>query len=237
MSFFKIPIILSTLVATYEALTSPNPPPRPHEVVKYATVSDFSAKFLNMAPMVFKSAYWMAGLGEISLIIASRFPEHPLAQKLLSAIPNPSGASSITVTTPYLIGAACMISAGLLRHWAYRTLGRMFTYHLAIVDEHRLVTEGPYSVTRHPGYGGSVLLLVGTIFTCFAPGGFVGECRILDSLIGRSLVYGGLFLMAAPYNKVFERMNGEDDILRMRFGAEWEEWAGRVPYKLIPWVY
>jgi len=237
MSIFKIPLILSTLVATYEALTSPNPPPRPHEIAKYASVSDFSAKFLVVAPTIFKGAYWMAGLGEVGLIMAANFPRSELAQKTLSSLPNPSGAFSITITPAYLVGVTCMVSAGAIRYFAYRAMGRMFTYHLAIVDEHRLVTSGPYAFVRHPGYTGSILLLVGTMFACFAPGGFVGECRLLDSPIWKCLIYGGLFLMAAPYNKVFERINGEDDVLRDKFGTEWEEWARRVPYKLIPWVY
>jgi len=33
------------------------------------------------------------------------------------------------------------------------------------------------------------------------------------------------------------RMSVEDDILRKQFGAEWDNWAKRVPYRVIPGVY
>lgn len=33
------------------------------------------------------------------------------------------------------------------------------------------------------------------------------------------------------------RPHVEDALLRERFGAEWDEWAKRVPYRLIPYIY
>ncbi len=33
------------------------------------------------------------------------------------------------------------------------------------------------------------------------------------------------------------RMSKEDAALRLRCGKEWEDWARRVPYKLIPWLF
>jgi len=40
-----------------------------------------------------------------------------------------------------------------------------------------------------------------------------------------------------PLYLVLSRMEVEDRALRKRFGREWDEWAGRVRYQVIPGVY
>ena len=35
----------------------------------------------------------------------------------------------------------------------------------------------------------------------------------------------------------FRRPNQEDAVLRKQFEKEWDEWAKKTPYKLIPYVY
>jgi protein-S-isoprenylcysteine O-methyltransferase Ste14 len=35
----------------------------------------------------------------------------------------------------------------------------------------------------------------------------------------------------------FSRISVEDAMLRARFGQEWEDWARRVPYKLVPYIW
>jgi protein-S-isoprenylcysteine O-methyltransferase Ste14 len=49
----------------------------------------------------------------------------------------------------------------LIRVAAKRALGRFFVGAVIIQDDHRVVTEGPYAVVRHPGYAGSIVALVG----------------------------------------------------------------------------
>lgn len=36
---------------------------------------------------------------------------------------------------------------------------------------------------------------------------------------------------------LLKRMPTEDATLKRAFGQEWVEWARRVPYSVIPWVY
>jgi protein-S-isoprenylcysteine O-methyltransferase Ste14 len=49
----------------------------------------------------------------------------------------------------------------LIRLVAKRALGRFFVGAVVIQDDHRVVTDGPYAVVRHPGYAGSIVAFVG----------------------------------------------------------------------------
>src|SRR5436305_2073102 len=49
----------------------------------------------------------------------------------------------------------------LIRVAAKRALGRFFVGAVVIQDDHRVVTDGPYAVVRHPGYAGSIVALIG----------------------------------------------------------------------------
>lgn len=46
-----------------------------------------------------------------------------------------------------------------------------------------------------------------------------------------------VLLVTTIYSGLISRMAMEDAALRMTFGREWEDWASRVPYKLIPLIY
>jgi protein-S-isoprenylcysteine O-methyltransferase len=56
-----------------------------------------------------------------------------------------------------------------LRVWSARTLGRFFSWHVTVFADHRLVTGGPYAISRHPAYLGSVIQIVGLGFMFHAP--------------------------------------------------------------------
>jgi protein-S-isoprenylcysteine O-methyltransferase Ste14 len=75
-----------------------------------------------------------------------------------------AGATSLTLPWPWAFLAAGLALAwgGLgLRWWAKHTLGRFFVAALAVQEDHRVVTSGPYAAVRHPGYAGMVLSLLG----------------------------------------------------------------------------
>jgi len=48
-----------------------------------------------------------------------------------------------------------------LRAWAIVTLGKYFSVHIQVEDEHRLIDTGPYKFIRHPAYAGNILQAVG----------------------------------------------------------------------------
>jgi protein-S-isoprenylcysteine O-methyltransferase len=62
----------------------------------------------------------------------------------------------------FLIVGVLLAWAGILiRAAAKRALGRFFVGAVIIQEDHRVVTEGPYAVVRHPGYAGSIVALAG----------------------------------------------------------------------------
>ncbi len=44
-----------------------------------------------------------------------------------------------------------------LRLWSFQTLGRYFTFTVQTSTDQPVITAGPYSVIRHPGYAGIIL--------------------------------------------------------------------------------
>lgn len=140
----------------------------------------------------------------------------------------------IQLTKPYLFFWSCAILGSSLRVYCYRIMSSFFTFELSIRKDHKLITHGPYSVVRHPSYVGAVLCGVGAVGSHLSKGSW------LSSWIGTTAV-GWLsawaFTMVLVRIALIPRMNKEDKMLKEAFGKEWEDWARRVPYRLIPWMY
>lgn len=71
----------------------------------------------------------------------SFFPEHNLA---------------VTVA-----GASFALIGTGLRAWSMWTLGKYFSAHIEIKNNHELIENGPYKFIRHPAYAGNILQAVG----------------------------------------------------------------------------
>jgi len=54
---------------------------------------------------------------------------------------------------------------------------------------------------------------------------------------GKVVVFAYVLLVTTIYTGLISRMAMEDAALRMTFGHEWDDWASRVRYKLIPLIY
>ncbi|KAE9393298.1 hypothetical protein BT96DRAFT_924090 [Gymnopus androsaceus JB14] len=132
-------------------------------------------------------------------------------------------------TTPiFLVGFLLTLCGAYVRWSSYRALGPLFTFELSIRDQHKLITTGPYSIVRHPSYTGMLL---------FFPGSWIHECGWLDLLpikISAVLVtvVQATFILLMPI-----RLGIEDEMMRKEFGQQWEEWAKKVPYKLVPGIF
>jgi protein-S-isoprenylcysteine O-methyltransferase Ste14 len=99
---------------------------------------------------------------------------------------------------------------------AVRTLGRQWSYTARLVEDHELVTEGPYRLVRHPIY----TAMFGKLLAAnFAFGHWIGLP-----------VAGGIFVIGTLI-----RIRSEERLLREGFGSEFEAYARRVP-AFIPFV-
>ena len=124
--------------------------------------------------------------------------------------------------------------ASLLRLSSFNSLGHHFTYQLAILPSHKLVTTGPYAYIRHPSYIAFPFIVSGCAL------GFTSQGAVLREGIGSStdtVVLSVLFGLLYVGWRFVKRAEVEDRVLKEEFGKEWEEWASVVKYRFIPGLY
>lgn len=112
-------------------------------------------------------------------------------------------------------GAVLAVAGGGIAVWSSRLLGRGFTPYPKPLPAGELVDAGPYRVVRHPIYAGGLLFFLGYSLYASVPA---------------LAATGALGVVWALKARVEERY------LRERF-REYEEYAGRVRFRLAPFVY
>ena len=60
-----------------------------------------------------------------------------------------------------IAGAVLTVFGTILRAWGIWTLGKYFSVHIEIKDNHELIENGPYRFIRHPAYAGNLLQAAG----------------------------------------------------------------------------
>jgi protein-S-isoprenylcysteine O-methyltransferase Ste14 len=115
------------------------------------------------------------------------------------------------LTMVLAMGSVWFVSA------AVRMLGKQWSITARVLEGHKLITEGPYSVVRHPIYTGMFGMLLAT---GLAISHWIGLLiAIVVFAIGTSI-----------------RVHSEERLLRGTFGAEFEAYARKVP-ALIPFLF
>ena len=103
-------------------------------------------------------------LAEVAVLIAQHALDrhHSYSHFLLSHLILSNGTTErICVSRTFFVGTFMASLGGLIRYKCYRALGTMFTFEMSIRKDHMLVTSGPYSIVRHPGYTGIFLVIIG----------------------------------------------------------------------------
>ncbi|TBU48573.1 hypothetical protein BD309DRAFT_1015517 [Dichomitus squalens] len=233
---FKIPLLLLTAYANFITFTPPNPRTPPEEQSKYSR-----AKYIvqQVRPpwvrAVEKTLTQSFILFEVVTILATYLPP-PYAERVFSTLAwRPAdSALGVRLTSTFLVGTFLCLVGGIIRILCYRALGRHFTFELSIRKNHRLITDGPYSVVRHPSYTALIMVTIGTLLCLTSTGSWLAESGIMSTLIGRLLVVAWAAEVAWIPVVMLMRVGTEDAILREEFKDEWLAWSQRTPYKLIP---
>jgi len=112
---------------------------------------------------------------------------------------------------------ALAAGSGWLIEAAIGTLGKQWALPARLVEGHKLITVGPYAYVRNPIYTGMLGMLIAT--------GLAMEHWI--ATIAAVVIFAvGMVI----------RVRSEEKLLRAAFGAEFEEYAKKVP-AVIPGVY
>lgn len=109
-----------------------------------------------------------------------------------------------------LAGLAIAIASALFAAWGMWSLGKSYGLRMDLFEGHRLVTRGPYRITRHPMYFGIVSF-------------HIGATMAMESLA--LLVITVLYVI--PFTAL--RIRAEEKVLAAGFGDEFRAFAGRVP--------
>jgi protein-S-isoprenylcysteine O-methyltransferase Ste14 len=132
------------------------------------------------------------------------------------------------------ISYIAIISGGLWRLWAMRTLGRLFTFEISIRASHEVITTGPYAWVRHPSYtsgliagsGGIMMLFMAQVWPC--SGVQYSETKMMAFIV--------MFFSLGTYGSL-GRIKKEEEALRKEFGPKWVEYTKKTPYLMIPGIY
>jgi protein-S-isoprenylcysteine O-methyltransferase Ste14 len=114
--------------------------------------------------------------------------------------------------------AALAMTSSLVAAWmtlaAIRVLGKQWSLTARVIENHELITEGPYRIVRHPIY---TALLAMVIATGLAQSYWWGLLTAIMIYLAGTLI----------------RIRSEERLLRETFGARYEDFARRIP-ALIP---
>ncbi|KAK7060755.1 hypothetical protein VNI00_000487 [Paramarasmius palmivorus] len=170
--------------------------------------------------------YWVASLNEVVYILRTNV-DH--------------------VDPLLVIGTILAVVGTTMRCLSYRYLGEAFTLELVKAGHRakdpaasaRLVTNGPYTIVRHPSYTGWLIGTFGWIMVHCVEGSWIRNqsSSTLEGAIVKGFAIAWAFIFTAPFAWTLTRMPEEDAMMRRQFGEEWVRWSRRVRYWLIPFVY
>ncbi|KAN0128539.1 hypothetical protein V8E53_013584 [Lactarius tabidus] len=241
-SLVKIPLIIVAVFGAWYALTPPQPPPGAQERVKSGGVERSFGSVVRIHAFVWKWSVITSLVAELVACVFLEFYSHHHYDQspfTLLRAPKPLALPQHASALPAMFVLGCLTTAasGALRWACYKTLGSLFTFELTLREEHRLMTSGPYAFVRHPSYSGVVLGVVGTLLVHFGPGSWWARTGWFGTLGGQAYALGWCVMEAYVLWSILCRAPMEDALLRKQFGAEWDAWAARVPYRVIPAVF
>ena len=140
----------------------------------------------------------------------------------------PSHTQLAALTPSFLAGLVILLCGASIRLWSYHVLGSLFTFEVVIKDDHKLITSGPYSYVRHPSYTAFSLALT-------LPGGsYAYESGMLQTSWGAIFAVSWGRMQVGLVVAAVRQIPVADIALREALGEEWDAWARKTPYALVP---
>ncbi|KAG1873577.1 hypothetical protein DFJ58DRAFT_903574 [Suillus subalutaceus] len=244
MSLLKIPLVLSSAIAVHVAVTAPHSasteelrPPTQTLISSYIRKIKYPSQTISGSVNI-QGLYWVEAMVEIAAILARRIDSSKIPPVLRAASEALSTLTDVPITPSFLVGCGLVTSGGFIRWLCYRTLGRYFTFLLSVRHDHRLITTGPYGIVRHPSYTGMMMLCLGIIILHGSRNSWLRASGVSARIPGvLPVVIAGTSLCTAVNFALFLRVKREDRMMHSAFGEEWEAWARKVKYRIIPGVY
>jgi protein-S-isoprenylcysteine O-methyltransferase Ste14 len=145
----------------------------------------------------------------LAKLSAQHFPQLGIASSL--------GLSVEGARVLYGAGLFAFASGIVLRWFTVFYLGRLYTFEVAIADDHRVISTGPYRYMRHPAYSCSLLSFLG-----------LGICA--DNFLS-------LLLFTLPIAwALLHRIKIEEAALTTALGRNYTDYAAKTS-RLIPYIY
>ncbi len=147
---------------------------------------------------------WTGGMVNILLVIAA-------------PILNIYQVGHWSYTSISWLGLVLMLCGLSLRYWAAQTLGKFYTRTLQTLEGQEIVTRPPYSLVRHPGYLGTLLIVIGA------------GLAVTNWIVLLAGVIIGI--TSRTY-----RIGVEEKMLKAKFGEEFRLYSEKT-WKLFPFLY
>jgi protein-S-isoprenylcysteine O-methyltransferase Ste14 len=143
------------------------------------------------------------------------------------------------------------ILGGALRVLCFRTLGRFFTFDLAVKPDQKVIQTGPYAYVRHPSYTAMLLHQAGFTFTLlYGPlvplhwrqnATWINSALTLlaavsafhDTALAQQLFSPSLCLQSL----INLRIRDEEKMLLAELGDQYKAYKRKVPSKIVPFVF
>ncbi|KAF9480370.1 hypothetical protein BDN70DRAFT_877752 [Pholiota conissans] len=235
----KVPILFLYSYFWRIVFTPPQPPAPKEE--RYKSSSLDKPESINWRMKIVYLGIDVMSTLEAASIIATTYPSLPISQfitKFLHRLFPAGHPEQLSLNWYSFVGFILVATGALIRFLSYRALGQFFRFEPSMQKNHQLITTGPYSLVRHPGYTGVALAVLGWLLWAGAPGSWPRESGLLKNITATIVfaVWAVRFNIIIPFILI-PRIPIEDSELQKRFGEEWDGWANRVPYVLIPGVY
>ena len=116
-----------------------------------------------------------------------------------------------------ILGILVMCAGVAIRLWAVVALGHFFRPMVVLQTDHRVITDGPYRLVRHPSYTGMLLVQAGF---GIALGNFLSMA----------------ICIVIPLHGVLSRISHEEEALSRGLGDEYRTYAARTSC-LVPGIW